>query len=41
MTAPIQPPGPLGLYHGVTTPLAVLVAHFLVGAVVGALYKLG
>jgi hypothetical protein len=37
----IEPPGPLGLYYGVTTPLAVLVAHLAFGAVVGALYRPG
>jgi len=37
----IEPPGPLGLYYGVTTPLTVLVAHLAFGAVVGALYRPG
>ena len=36
----IEPPGPLALYYGVTTPVMVLVAHVAFGAVVGALYHL-
>jgi len=35
----IEPPGPLGLYYGVTTPLMVLLAHVAFGAVVGGLYR--
>ena len=35
----IEPPGPLGLYYGVTTPLMVVVAHVAFGAVVGGLYR--
>jgi hypothetical protein len=37
----IEPPGPLGLYYGVSTPLMVVVAHLAFGAVVGALYSPG
>jgi hypothetical protein len=35
----LEPPGPLGLYYGVTTPLMIVVAHLAFGAVVGALYQ--
>src|SRR2546427_238940 len=35
----IEPPGPLGLYYGVTTPLMVLLAHVAFGAVGGGLYR--
>lgn len=34
----IEPPGPLALHYGVTTPLAVVLSHAVFGAVVGALY---
>ena len=34
----LEPPGPLGLYYGFSTPLAVMVSHAIFGAVVGALY---
>jgi uncharacterized membrane protein YagU involved in acid resistance len=35
----IEPPGPLALHYGFSTPLVVLVAHVLFGAVIGALYR--
>jgi len=35
----IEPPGPLGLYYGVTTPLMVVLSHLAFGMVVGALYR--
>ena len=34
----IEPPGPLALYYGFSTPLMVVVAHVIFGMVVGALY---
>ena len=34
----IEPPGPFALHYGVTTPLMVVVAHALFGAVIGWLY---
>ncbi len=34
----IEPPGPLALHYGVTTPLAVVLSHIVFGAVVGGLY---
>jgi uncharacterized membrane protein YagU involved in acid resistance len=36
----IEPPGPLALYYGFTTPLMVVVSHVLFGMVVGRLYHL-
>lgn len=36
----LEPPGPLALYYGFSTPLMVVVAHVVFGIVVGALYRL-
>jgi uncharacterized membrane protein YagU involved in acid resistance len=36
----IEPPGPLALYYGFSTPLMVVVAHVLFGLVIGRLYRL-
>ncbi len=36
----IEPPGPLALYYGFSTPLMVVVSHVLFGMVVGGLYHL-
>jgi hypothetical protein len=36
----IEPPGPLALHYGVTTPLMVILAHVVFGLVVGALYRM-
>jgi hypothetical protein len=36
----IEPPGPLALHYGVTTPLAVIVSHIVFGLVVGSLYRM-
>lgn len=33
----IEPPGPLALHYGLSTPLTVVVAHILFGIVVGGL----
>ena len=35
----LEPPGPLGLNYGFSTPAAVVIAHTFFGAVVGALYR--
>jgi len=35
----IEPPGPLGLYYGVSTPAMLVIAHVAFGAVVGWLYR--
>lgn len=37
-TAPLEPPGFLGRNYGVRTPLTVLLAHVVFGAVVGGFY---
>jgi len=34
----IEPPGPLALHYGLTTPLMVIVAHAIFGAIIGWLY---
>ncbi|TMA26832.1 MAG: hypothetical protein E6J88_08715 [Deltaproteobacteria bacterium] len=34
----IEPPGPLALHYGLTTPLMVIVAHMIFGAIIGWLY---
>jgi hypothetical protein len=36
----LEPPGFLGLNYGVQTPVSVLVAHGLFGAILGALYRI-
>jgi hypothetical protein len=36
----LEPPGFLGLNYGVRTPLTVLAAHLLFGALLGAFYRL-
>ena len=38
-TRQIEPPGPFALYYGFSTPLTVVVAHMIFGAVVGGLYR--
>ena len=35
----IEPPGPLALHYGVTTPLTVVAAHVIFGMAIGALYR--
>jgi uncharacterized membrane protein YagU involved in acid resistance len=35
----LEPPGPLALHYGFSTPLTVVVAHAIFGAVIGALYR--
>ncbi len=34
----IEPPGPLALYYGFSTPFTIVAAHAVFGAVVGSLY---
>ncbi|MGZ6141890.1 MAG: hypothetical protein ACXWLM_01070 [Myxococcales bacterium] len=34
----LEPPGPLALHYGLTTPLMVVVAHVIFGMVIGWLY---
>lgn len=36
----IEPPGPMALHYGVTTPLSVIVAHIVYGIAVGGLYRM-
>lgn len=36
----LEPPGYLGLHYGVLTPVSVLLAHLLFGAILGAFYRL-
>ena len=36
----IEPPGPMALHYGVTTPLTVVVAHIVYGLAVGGLYRM-
>jgi hypothetical protein len=37
----IEPPGFLGLHYGIQTPVSVMVAHALFGAILGAFYPIG
>jgi hypothetical protein len=37
----LEPPGPLALHYGLSTPLTVIVAHVVFGMVVGGLYRMG
>ena len=41
MVRQLEPPGFLALNYGVQTPLSVVVAHVLFGAIVGAFYSVG
>jgi len=36
----IEPPGPMALHYGVTTPLSVVIAHIVFGLAVGGLYRM-
>ncbi|HKB00852.1 MAG TPA: hypothetical protein VKD90_01475 [Gemmataceae bacterium] len=36
----LEPPGFLGLHYGYQTPVSVVVAHFLFGAILGGFYSL-
>jgi hypothetical protein len=35
----IEPPGPLALYYGISTPAVIVVAHVLFGLAIGGLYR--
>ena len=35
----LEPPGFLALHYGATTPIAILLAHVVYGAMLGALYR--
>jgi len=35
----IEPPGPLALYYGISTPVVIVVAHVLFGLAIGGLYR--
>jgi uncharacterized membrane protein YagU involved in acid resistance len=39
-TRQLEPPGFLGLHYGARTPLSVVLAHLVYGAILGALYRL-
>jgi hypothetical protein len=39
-TRQLEPPGLLALHYGRRTPISVLVAHLVYGAILGALYRL-
>ncbi len=41
VTRQLEPPGFLALHYGVRTPVSVLVAHAVFGAVLGAFYAVG
>jgi uncharacterized membrane protein YagU involved in acid resistance len=36
----LEPPGFLGLHYGIRTPISVLIAHAIFGAILGAFYVL-
>jgi hypothetical protein len=40
-TRQLEPPGFLALHYGRRTPAAVLIAHLVYGAILGAFYRLG
>jgi hypothetical protein len=37
----LEPPGFLGQHYGVRTPISVLLAHVVFGAILGGFYRLG
>ena len=37
----LEPPGFLGLHYGVRTPVSVVLAHAVFGAIIGGFYSLG
>ncbi|HKD42126.1 MAG TPA: hypothetical protein VKB87_17705 [Myxococcaceae bacterium] len=39
-TRQLEPPGPLALHYGVQTPVSVVLAHVVYGAVLGGFYRL-
>jgi hypothetical protein len=34
----LEPPGFLGLHYGIRTPISVLIAHIIFGAILGSFY---
>ncbi len=36
----LEPPGPFALYYGISTPLMVVIAHAVFGAILGGLYQI-
>jgi len=36
----LEPPGFLGLHYGVRTPISILIAHAIFGAILGAFYTI-
>src|SRR5205814_8741181 len=36
----LEPPGFLGLHYGIRTPISILIAHIIFGAVLGGFYSL-
>jgi uncharacterized membrane protein YagU involved in acid resistance len=36
----LEPPGFLGLHYGIRTPISVLIAHIVFGAILGAFYTI-
>jgi hypothetical protein len=36
----LEPPGFLGMHYGVRTPISVLIAHVIFGAILGAFYTI-
>lgn len=40
VTRELEPPGFLGLNYGIQTPITVVVAHLIFGAIIGAFYKM-
>ena len=39
VTRQLEPPGPLALHYGASTPLFVILGHAAYGIILGALYK--
>ncbi|MGI9115992.1 MAG: hypothetical protein ACR2FX_13400 [Chthoniobacterales bacterium] len=37
----LEPPGFLGLHYGIRTPISVLIAHTIFGAILGGFYSIG
>jgi hypothetical protein len=36
----LEPPGFMGMHYGIQTPISIVVAHLVFGAILGAFYKL-
>jgi hypothetical protein len=37
----LEPPGPFGMHYGPRTPIVLMIAHLLFGAVLGGFYRIG